>query len=179
MQRVSPLPRFVRIQPGIRPSRLLLVLQILGAVIPVADFLREAVLHRCLGFGDQCDLARPDLFEVLRHHIGDRVRLRLLLKVPADPGALRAPNDRRNVGFVGTQRPIVQVRRIMEVSGDAGLIHLDVEHPLGDNPAVPCSGCGGILDSVLKIEQHPRLGSCVALVDEHCPSTQQIHLPPI
>ena len=62
----------------------------------------------------------------------------------------------------------------MEVSGDAGRIHLDVEHPLGDNPAVPRPGRAGILDSVLKIEQHPRLGSCVALVDEHCPSTQQI-----
>jgi len=27
---------------------------------------------------------------------------------------------------------------------------------------------------VFKVEQHPRLGSCVALIDKRCPSTQQI-----
>ena len=117
LQCVSPLSRFIGIQSRVRPSRLFLVLQILSAVIPVADFLREAVLHCRLGFGDQFDLARSNLFEMLRHDVRDRVGLRLLLKLPAYPGALRAPNDRRNVGFVGTQRPIVQIGRILEVAG--------------------------------------------------------------
>jgi hypothetical protein len=62
----------------------------------------------------------------------------------------------------------------LEVAGSAARIHLNVEHPLGDNPSVPCPGRAGILDSVLKIEQNPRFGSCVALVDEYCPSTQKI-----
>ena len=62
-------------------SRLLLLLQILGAVIPVVDFLREPVLHRRLGLGDQFELARPNLFEMLRHDLRDRVGQRLLLQV--------------------------------------------------------------------------------------------------
>jgi hypothetical protein len=80
--------------------RLFLVLQIFSAVIPIVDLLREAILHRCFGFGYQFELARPDLFEMLRHHVGDRVGLRLLLKVSPDPGALWTPNDRRNIRFV-------------------------------------------------------------------------------
>ena len=177
LQRVRTPSRLVGIQSGVRLSRLLLVLQIFGAVIPVAYLLREAVLHRRLGFCDQLNLARPHFLEMLRHHIGDRIGLRLLLKVPAYPGALRPSDNRRDVGLVGAQRPVIQIRRILKMAGVAGRIHLDVEHSLGDDPSFPRSGYARILDRVLKVEEHPRLGPGVALVDEHRPSAQEIAVP--
>jgi hypothetical protein len=177
LQRVRALPRFVGIQPGVRLSGLLLMLQILGAVIPVINFLCQTVFYRRLGFGDEFQFPRPDLFEMLRHHIGDRVGLRLLLEIATDPGAFGAADDRHDIGLVGAKRPIIQIRRIMKVSDGSGRIHLDIEHALGDDTPVPCPRHARVLDGVLEVEQHPRLVARIALVDEHRPSPQQIAVP--
>ena len=53
----------------------------------------------------------------------------------------------------------------MEVPGDAGGVHLHVQHALGNNPAVPCPRHARILNSVLEVEQHPRLGAGIPLVE--------------
>jgi hypothetical protein len=48
--------------------------------------------------------------------------------------------------------------------------HLDIKHPLGNDPAIPGSADACVLDSVLKVEQHPWFGSVVALINQHRPS---------
>ena len=80
--------------------------------------------------------------------------LRLLLKIAGDPGAFRALDERRYVWLVSSQRPVIEIGRVLEVPGDAVGVHLDVEHPLGDDPALAGAGDAGVLDGVLQIEQH-------------------------
>jgi hypothetical protein len=106
--------------------------------------------------------------------MGNRVGLSLLLQVPRYPGALRPSNDRRNVGFVGTQRPIVQIGSILEMSGAAGRIQLDVEHAFRDDSSLSRARYARILNRVLKIEENPWFCSGVAFIDKHGPSAQQV-----
>ena len=73
LQIVRTLPCFVRIQPGVGSARHFLQLQRFSAMIPVIDFLGEAVLHGRLGRRDQLELLRPHLLEVLGHHIRNGV----------------------------------------------------------------------------------------------------------
>ena len=70
---VGALARLARIEPRIGLARLLLVLQLLGAEIPVVDLLGQPVLHRRFGLVEQRQLARPDLRKMLRHDMGDGV----------------------------------------------------------------------------------------------------------
>ena len=126
----------VGVEPGVRPSGLLLKLQLLGAVVPVVDLLRQAVLDRGLGLVDQRDRAAADLREMLGHDVGDGVALGLLLQLARNPGALGSGQDRVDVGLVVGQRPVVEVRRVVQVAGLARGVELDVEHPLGDDAAL-------------------------------------------
>ena len=43
------------------------------------------------------------------HDVGDRVRLRRLLQILADPRALGPLEDRVNRGVFGCQRPVVEI----------------------------------------------------------------------
>ena len=62
----------------------------------------------------------------------------------------------------------------MEVAGRAVGVELDVEHPLGDDPALARSREARVLDRVLDVEQHARLGPGVALVDQHRAALEQV-----
>ena len=62
---IGAFPGFIGVQPGIDLPGLLLVFQVLGPMIPIADLFGEAVLHRRLGFGDQLQFAGSDLLEML------------------------------------------------------------------------------------------------------------------
>src|SRR5271155_774592 len=62
----------------------------------------------------------------------------------------------------------------MEGLAGSGPIHLDIKHALGDDTSVSRPGNARVLDRMLEIEQHPRCGPGIALIDEHRPSPQQI-----
>ena len=55
---------------------------------PQRDLLGGAVLHGRLGLVDQREPGSADFREMLRDDVADGVRLRRLLQIPADPGAL-------------------------------------------------------------------------------------------
>ncbi len=114
---VGPLAGLARVELGVGLAGLLLELELLGAVVPVGDLLGQPVLHRRLGLGDELELAVPHLLEVLRHDLGDRVALRLLLDLAADPGALGPVEDRLDAWFALGQRPVVEIGRVVHVAG--------------------------------------------------------------
>ena len=116
LQIVGPLAGLARVEPGVGLAGLLLELELLGAVVPVGDLLGQPVLHRRLGLGDELELAVAHLLEVLRHDLGDRVALRLLLELAVDPRALGPIEDRVDARFALGQRPVVEVGRIVEVA---------------------------------------------------------------
>ena len=98
------------------------------------------------------------LREVLRHDLGDGVRLRLLLELAGDPGAFRPREDvRRRPARPLGQRPVVEIGRVVEVPRRAVGVELDVEHPLGDDAALAALGQARVLDRVLEVEEHARL----------------------
>ena len=47
----------------------------------------------------------------------------------------------------------------MHVTHRALGIHLDIQHPLGDNSTLACTGLAGILNGVFQVEQDSRLGA--------------------
>ena len=83
LQVVRAAARFLGVQAGVGFARLLLELQVLGAMVPVADFLREPILDRGAGFVDPGAAPVAHLLQVLRHDFGDGVGQCLLLQ---DPG---------------------------------------------------------------------------------------------
>jgi len=100
-------------------ARFLLRFQLLGAVIPIDDFLGQPLFHRRLGLSDEFELALEDLLQVLRNHVIDRVALGLLLQVAANPGAFGGEpgslrrRARRQPGAV------VEVGSVVDVPGVA------------------------------------------------------------
>ena len=98
LQAVGAPAGFVGVQPGIGLAGLLLELELLGAVVPVADLLGQAILDGRLGLVDQ---VRRCGREPRPRCSGTTVRshgqLRLLLEFPRDPGALWAGKDRLSV----------------------------------------------------------------------------------
>ncbi len=53
-------------------------------------------------------------------------------------------------------------------------VEFDVEHPPGDDPALARAREAGVLDRMLDIEQHARLGPEIALVHQHRASLEQV-----
>ena len=92
----------LRVEAGVGPASLLLQLEFLGAVVPVADLLGEAILHRRSGLVDPPQTSPTDLLEVLRHNLRNSVRDRLLLQITGDPGARGVRQQTVDVQFVGS-----------------------------------------------------------------------------
>ena len=111
---------------------------------------------------------------MLRDNLGDGVGLGLALQFAADPGAFGPGEDLVNGWLALRQRAVVQVGRVVQVAGSAGGIHLDVQHPLGDDAPLAGSREAGVLDGVLQVEEHARGGAWVALVDQHRAAAQQV-----
>jgi hypothetical protein len=87
LQLIGAMARLLCVEAGIGPASLLLELELLGAVVPVANLLREAILHRRSRLVDPLQTPRTDLLKVLRDHLCDGMRNSLLLQVTRDPGA--------------------------------------------------------------------------------------------
>ena len=171
---IGPLAGLARVELGVGLAGLLLELELLGAVVPVGDLLGQPVLHRGFGLGDELELGVPHLLEMLRHDLGDGVALRLLLDLAVDPRALGPIEDRLHARLALGQRPVVEVGRVVNVAGRPVGVELDVEHPLGDDAALARAGEARVLDRVLDVEQHARLGPRVALVHQHRAALEQV-----
>ena len=81
LQLVRPLARLAGVEPRVGLAGLLLLLELLGAVIPVVDFLGQPVLDRRLGLVEELELAVAHLGQMLRHH-----RRRSREPAPCSPG---------------------------------------------------------------------------------------------
>ena len=154
------LPRILRtgqqvLELGVAPASLDLdEPQLAGRRIPVRDLLGEAVLHGRLGLVDQREPGRTDFREMFRDDVGDGVRLRRLLQIPADSGALGPFEKRVDRRLVVRQRPVVETRRIVQMARHAVVVELDVEHPLRDDAPIAGAGDAGVLQGVLDGEEH-------------------------
>jgi hypothetical protein len=154
---------------------LLLELEFFGAVVPVGDFLGEAILDRSLGLADQFELAPADLGQVFRHDLGDGMALDLLLKLARDPLAFGAVEDRFDAGFARSDWPIVEIGRVVHMTGArAGVHDFDIEHAFRHDPTLAGAGEAGVLDGMFEVEQHTRLHSGIAFINQHAAAFQQI-----
>jgi len=174
LQAVGAFASLTRVELGIALAGLFLGLQFLGAVIPVDDLLGQPVLHRCLGLGDEFQLVRADLFEVLGDHVLDRVALGLLFQVTAYPGTLGAGKNCLNTGLVGGEGAVVEVGGVVDVPGVACRVQFDVEHAFGNDSALTGTCDASVLDGVFQVEEHTRLDAGIALIDQDRAPAQEI-----
>ena len=111
---------------------------------------------------------------MFRDDFGNGIRLRRLLQVPADPGALGPCEDRVDRRFLVLQRPVVEIRRVVQVARHDVVVELDVQHPFGDDAPIAPTGDAPVLQGVLDGEEHAGRLAVVALVDEDRAPLQQI-----
>ena len=111
---------------------------------------------------------------MFRDDVGDGVRLRRLLQTPADPGALGPFEERVDRRLVVRQRPVVEIRRVVQMARHAVVVELDVEHPLRDDAPIAGTGDAGVLQGVLDGEEHAGRRAVVALVDEDRAALEQV-----
>ena len=90
-----------------------------------------------------------DLRKMFGDDVGDRVRLRRLLQIAANPRTLGPFEDRFNPGLIGGQRPVVEIGRVVQMARHAICVEIDVEHPLGDDTSIARTGDAPILQGVL------------------------------
>ena len=116
MQHIGPLACLAGVELGVRSPGLLLEFECFGAVVPVGDFLGEPLFYRCLGPGDEFELASAYFGQMFRHHVGDGVTLSLLLQFTVDPLTFGAVEDGLNAGFACRHGTVVEIRCVMDVS---------------------------------------------------------------
>jgi hypothetical protein len=101
LQLIGATARLLRVEAGVGPTSLLLELEFLSAVVPVANLFREAILHCRSGLVNPPQAPSTHLLEVLRHDLSNSVRDRFLLQVTGDPGARGVRQQAVDVQFVG------------------------------------------------------------------------------
>ena len=111
---------------------------------------------------------------MFRDDVGNGICLRRLLHVAADPGALGPCEDRVDRWVLVLQRPVVEIRRVVQVARHAVVVELDVQHPLGDDAPISPTGDAPVLQGVLDGEEHAGRLAVVALVDEDRAPFQQV-----
>ena len=79
---------------------------------------------------------------MFRDHVSHGVGLRRLFQVAPEPCTLLTVEEQIDLGVTLSQWPVVEIGRIVKVSGAAVGIQFDVEHPLGDDS--PLAGAGRV-----------------------------------
>ena len=158
---------FLRIEAGIGPATLLLELEVLGAVVPVADLLGEPILDRRSGLVNPPQPPPTDFLEVLRHHLRNGVCDRFLLQVTGDPGTRGVRQQAVNVQFVGSQRTVVKIGRVVQVARLASRVQLHIQELLGNGAALATSRGTRVLQGMFQVEEHTRCRARIALVHQY------------
>jgi len=171
---VCPPAGFPRVQAGVGLAGPFILLKYRRPVVPVVDLFGQAILHRGICLLDQRKPMCAHLAQVLRHHAGDSVPERALLKIGGDPCAFRAPEDCLHIRFVRLQGPVIKVRRIVHVAGASGGVKFHVEHALADDAPLACARRRGVLQRMLQVEQQPGRIAGVAFVYQHRSAAKQI-----
>src|SRR5262249_41545915 len=96
------------------------------------------------------------LVEMLGHDVRNRVLERLFFELPRDPSAFRPIQERLNGWLLFAQRPIIEVRRIVQVTRASHCVELYVEHSFRDCPALSRAREARILDGVLQVKDYAR-----------------------
>jgi len=107
LKSVGALAGLCRVEPSVGLAGLLLQLELLGAVIPVADLLGQPGPDRCVVFAMSASFRRAPLR--CPHDVGHRVSLRLLFQprsIQAHSGRARMESTSRS--FAG-QRPVIKI----------------------------------------------------------------------
>ncbi len=164
---IGPLPRQAGIQLGVDLAREFLVLERRGPMIPVVDFLGEPVPHGRTRLVDEFFLAATHLAEMLGNEVDRGVLHRLGLQVTTNPRRRRTTCQACD--FLVRRRAIVEVRRRPRILDAVVLVDFDELQPLGDDATVAGSIRAGILNGVFQIQQHTRLDTLVAVVDQEAP----------
>ena len=107
-----------------------MLLKLLRAVIPIGNLFRQAVLDRSTGFADPAEPSRANFLQVRGHDMGNCVAHGLGLQVSGDPATLGRPEQFANVKLARLQRPVVEIRGVLQMTGLARSIEFDVEHLL-------------------------------------------------
>src|SRR5262249_47088196 len=111
---------------------------------------------------------------MLWHHAGNRVLLGSLFKAAVNPCELWSVENGFQLRVFGTKRAVIQVGRIVYVPSVAGGVYLNVQHPLGNYPALACARNASVLHSMLQVKEHARLITRIAVIDEHSATPQQV-----
>ena len=80
------------------------------------------------------------LVKVLWHDVGDRIPLSRLFNFTADPGRLRPSEEAFHLRLPVTERPIVKIGCVVQMSGVSFGIDLNIEQPLRYDPPAPQFG---------------------------------------
>ena len=171
---VCPPAGFPRVQAGVRLAGPFILLKYRRPVVPVIDLLSQAILHRGICLLDQRKPMCAHLAQVLRHHAGDSVPKRALLKIRGNPCAFRAPEDCLHIRLFRLQGPVVKVRRIVHVAGAPSGVKFHVEHALADDAPLACARRRGVLQRMLQVEQQPGHVAGVVFVYQHRSPAKQI-----
>ena len=81
-------------------------------MIPVCDFLRQALFYRSLGLRYQLQPPSGNFLNVIGNDVSNGMRLCLGLTVPAEPRTLRALQNLARGRFVLAKRTIIKIGRI-------------------------------------------------------------------
>ncbi|HEV8652924.1 MAG TPA: hypothetical protein VG276_26930 [Actinomycetes bacterium] len=165
LQLVGPLARLGRVHAALRqPARQLLVLELVGSVVPVADLGEQPFPHGGGGPLHPVEGPAPDLLQVvtgLGHAVVEASRLQVVTHPPAiedRPGHLQ---------LLGRGRPAVEIGRPAGAARAAVLVDLDELEALGHDPPVAAPVEAPVLDGVLQVDEHAGSLSGVALVHQH------------
>src|SRR5262249_25512350 len=146
---------------GIEPRGLasqFLRLQLLSTVIPVVDFFGEPIPHGCHSFANQFLLAAPNLLEVNRDELRNRVLENSAFKITAQPVSLQ--NRTKQRPFLIARWPTVQIRRVSccarrAVFIDLNELHLARHYSTIAHTVGPC-----VLNSMLQVKKCSRTEVC-------------------
>src|SRR4029077_10517003 len=114
------------------------------------DLLGEPLFDRRLGLVEQGYLAFAHLGEMLWHNVSDGVSLRFALKFTADPAAFGPRQNIREAWLPCLQRPIVEVRRVIEVPRCAVAADLHEEQTFRHDASFAALGKARVLDCMFE-----------------------------
>src|SRR5271169_2135335 len=111
---------------------------------------------------------------MLRDNRRDRVPLCFLFQLTRDPIGFSATQKTVYARLIVLQRPIIEIRSIVQVTRIASGIEFNVEHALRDYPALSSASNARILDGVLQIENDARFHTWVTFVNQYRPPPKKI-----
>ena len=142
----------------------LLVLQDLGAAVPVVDLALEPGLDLALDLVDLGEAPGAHLLHLARHQMLDGVADHPALEVPGEPWLLEPRCDRRALGLA--RRPVVEVGRGAGIAQGAVLEQLDEVELPGDDLVTAVAVGAAVLDRLVEGDEDAQAVALIARIDQ-------------